>query len=112
MSVDPADSQQPAMQANIATAQNNVVKFQENLEHYVNEQNKEMKNNLEGVMQQSLDLINSSLKDVKTSGIEDQGKVVASDFKAYQQSGADQDLSKLQNDLATLTQYLAESAKG
>ena len=112
MSVDPTGNIPPSMQANYLTAQNNVRKFQENLKDYVGEQDVEMKNNLQGGMQNSLDLINSSLADVKSKGVEDQGKTIQKDFTNYQQSGSDQDLTKLQNDLATLTQMLQENTKG
>ena len=111
MSIDPTGSGSPLEQDNIQVAQKNVKKFQENLQHYSGEQDLEMKNNLQGVMQDSLDLVNASLKGIKTSGIQEQGKIVQKDFNNYQQSNSDQDLTKLNNDIATLQQYLTESLK-
>lgn len=93
----------------VQEAQQNIQKFEQNLVAYNNEEDKAMRINRQQVMDTSMQLIQSALSEINRSGIQKQGIQVASDFKDYMDTGSDEALTRLNQDIATLKQYLAET---
>jgi len=110
MSVEGSGDANPIKQQQyVQEAQLNIQKFEQNLIAYQTEQNKDMKINNQEVMNSSMELIQGALSEIKRSGIQKQGSQVQSDFKEFMQTNSDESLTKLNQDMATLKQYLAET---
>jgi murein L,D-transpeptidase YcbB/YkuD len=110
MSVEGAGDVNPIKeQQYIQDAQKNIQKFEQNLVAYQSEEDKDMKINRQAVMNSSMDLIQAALSEVKRSGIQKQGSQVESDYKDFIETNSDESLTKLNQDMATLKQYLTET---
>ena len=110
MSVEGAGDKNPIKeQQYVQEAQMNIQKFEQNLVAYQTEESKDMKINRQEVMNSSMELIQGALSEIKRSGIQKQGTQVESDFKNFMTTGSDESLTKLNQDMATLKQYLAET---
>lgn len=110
MSVEGAGGTQPIKeQQYVQEAQTNIQKFEQSLVAYNSESDKNMKINRQEVMNSSMQLIQAALSEITRSGIQKQGSQVESDFKDFMNTGSDESLTRLNQDIATLKQYLAES---
>lgn len=110
MSVEGAGDKKPTSeQQYVQEAQMNIQKFEKNLIAFQQEEDKDLKIGRQEVMNSSMQLIQGALSEIEKSGIQKQGNQVASDFKQFMASGSDDALTKLNQDIATLKQYLTET---
>ncbi len=56
-------------------------------------------------MTQNMDLIQSNIREIKRSGIDKQGQIVASDYERYRGAPTSDNLTTLKQDLGTLKEY-------
>jgi|GEM_PF-6524856 len=110
MSVEGSGGTSPSQKPPEQEALDNIKKFETNLFAYNSEQDDAMKTQQKQILQNTMSLIQASLTEVSRSGVQKQGQAVQSDFQDYMDSGSDQDLTKLTQDMATLKQALSESA--
>lgn len=82
----------------------NTFKFMQALEGYKGA-DAEQKARLKGVMDQSLGLIRSAVREINRPGIAKQEVLVESGYRKYMQDGDPKHLSKLEEDLTTLRDY-------
>lgn len=110
MSIEGSGEVNPIKQQQyVQEAQVNIQKFEQNLVAYQTEEDKDMKINRQEVMNSSMALIQGALSEIKRSGIQKQGTQVESDFKEFMETNSDESLTKLNQDMATLKQYLSET---
>ena len=81
------------------------IKFLFALDQYQKEGDQELKAHLKGVMDQCLNLIRSSVKELNQPGMHKQEDLVETDYVAYIKNDTPENLSKLQEDIATLRDY-------
>lgn len=85
--------------------QNNIARFQNALDSYQIASNNDEKSRLESIMTQTMDLIQSDIREIKRSGLAKQGETVGGDYERYRGSTTSDNLTALQQDLSTLKEY-------
>ena len=85
--------------------QNGIARFQNALDGYQVASNNDERTRLQTLMTQNMDLIQSSIREIKRSGIEKQGQIVEGDYEKYRGMPTNDNLTALQQDLGTLKEY-------
>lgn len=85
--------------------QNSIVRFEFALQESQNTKNPEEGEHLKLIMNQQMELIRSSIDEIKRLGIHKQGEIVISDYEHYQKDPSAQNLTALQQDIYTLKEY-------
>ena len=83
----------------------NVLKFANALSIYFSSNTFDDKERLKGVMNQQLQLIQSSINEIKTKEIYKQGQKLAKDYDQYIDDGSEENFAALEQDLQTLREY-------
>ena len=96
---------QQDVQAYQKNLQDNITRFQDALNGYQVASNDGERTHLETLMTQSMDLIQTNVREIKRAGIQKQGEVVESDYERYRQSSSSENLTALEQDLSTLKEY-------
>lgn len=110
MSIEESGGMSPIQKPPELEALDNIRKFEKNLFAYNSEKDSGRKSQQQQILQDTMALIQAAVSEVKRSGVHKQGNAVQADFRDYMQSGSDEDLTKLTQDMATLKQALSESA--
>jgi hypothetical protein len=96
---------QPSGEVYHKSLQEGISKFENALIGYQIPKNPEEGHRLRSIMDQQMELIQSSINEIKRLGIHKQGDVVKSDYNHYMTDPSEQNLTALQQDLATLKEY-------
>jgi hypothetical protein len=80
------------------------MKFLNALETY-KDASSEDQGRLKGIMDQQLEIIRSSVNELKRAGIEKQEIKVENDYKAYMSDGSEENFAALEHDVMTLREY-------
>jgi hypothetical protein len=85
--------------------QDSIIRFEFALQSYQKSKDPEEIKHLDSVMSQQMELIRSSITEIKRSGIHKQGEAVLSDYDHYRNDPSSQNLTALQQDIYTLKEY-------
>jgi len=85
--------------------QDSIIRFEFAMQSYQNTKNPDELKHFDSLMNQQMELIRSSISEIKRQGIQKQGEVVLSDYDHYKNDPSQQNLTSLQQDLYTLKEY-------
>jgi hypothetical protein len=100
---------QPTEQMYNKNLQDSIIHFENALNGYQVSKNSEETEHLRAMMRDQMELIRSSVNEIKLLGMHKQGEVVHSDYERYMNNSSQSNLIALQQDLSTLKQYNLES---
>lgn len=101
-------AKEPSVEAYRAEADKNTIKFRNALLCYDNAQG-EQKAHFKAVMDTSLELIKSSVSEIKKSGIQKQEEKLEKGYENFLKDGTVQNKAALEQDLNTLRAYINRS---